>query len=336
MNFRALVRKVLHWVYLASIPLSLSSLAGEFSNDVSNWQASHRYYFAGVGDSIMVGHGGANCGGPYETALGGGPSGNTNMNILNKVFLLSGANGTNCGHGSYAWADVLSTGIHWATNSDAKYVICHCGINDIAQGYTWPAVSNTMYLCLLDCIAAGKTMVLDEIFPDGNTSWTDAQALTVRQWNTNYHAWGASNNVPVMTSHDLMGQLRQSTGYLDDLKYAYSSSGGPDVHLCVGGVGVWATNIVSFFNELLGSIPTPTPIVLTGTTMKPNGAFQFSFTNTPRVSFSVLATTNIALGRGTWTTLGPAIETSPGSGCFQFIDLQATNNLQRFYLIHAP
>ena len=88
MNFRAFVRKVLHWVYLASIPLSLSSLAGEFSNDVSNCQASHRFYFAGVGDSIMVGHGGANCGGPYETALGGGPSGNTNMNILNKKAVL--------------------------------------------------------------------------------------------------------------------------------------------------------------------------------------------------------------------------------------------------------
>jgi hypothetical protein len=177
-------------------------------------------------------------------------------------------------------------------------------------------------------------MVLDEIFPDGQTNvFPDALALTVRQWNTNYHAWGASNNVPVMTSHDLMGQLRESTGYLDDLNYAYSSSGGPDLHLCVTGVNVWATNIVSFFDELFAS---PMPIILTAASIKPSGAFQLTFTNTPGLSFSVVATVDISLALDGWTKLGAAIETPPASGCFQFIDFQATNGVGRFYMIRSP
>jgi hypothetical protein len=312
--------------------LSLSSLAGGFSNDVNNWQASHRYYFAGVGDSIMVGHGGAICGGEYETALGGGPYGNTNMNILNKLFLMTGANGTNCGHGGYNWRETLTTGLPWATNSDCKYILFHCGINDIAQSRTWLQVSNDMNACKAMCAAASKTMVVDEIFPDGQTNVvTDTLSLIVRQWNTNYHIWGKLNNVPIMTSHNLMGQIRASTGELDDLNYAYSSSGGRDVHLCVSGVNVWATNIVSFFNGLI--VPAP---LLTNATMQPGGAFQFGFTNMPGASFTVLATTNVGLALDTWTALGPAFETSPGPGHFQFIDLQATNSIRRFYLIRSP
>jgi hypothetical protein len=211
-------------------------------------------------------------------------------------------------------------------------VLCHCGVNDISQGITWPAASNNVYLCLLACRASGKAMVLDEIFPDGNTSWTDAQALAVRQWNAKYHAWGATYHVPVMTSHDLMGQIRPSTGCLDDLKSAYSSNGGPDVHLCVSGVNVWATNVISFFNQLL----TPTPGVLTGAARTSNSAFEFAFTNSPGLSFFALGTTNIALDPGLWTTLGPATETSAGSGCYAFADLQATNCLQYFYRICSP
>jgi hypothetical protein len=90
---------------------SSPALASRFVTDVSNWQASRTYYFVGVGDSIMAGYGGAICGGGYLPALAGGPSGNTNMNVLNKVFLLGGARGTNCGHGNYTWANVLATAI---------------------------------------------------------------------------------------------------------------------------------------------------------------------------------------------------------------------------------
>jgi hypothetical protein len=68
---------------------------------------------------------------------------------------------------------------------------------------------------------------------------------------------------------------------------------------------------------------------LTGAQKSPNGPFQFSFTNTPGVSFTVLTSTNIALPFTNWTVLGAPTEISPGQ--FQFTDLQATNKPSSFY-----
>ena len=82
------------------------------------------------------------------------------------------------------------------------------------------------------------------------------------------------------------------------------------------------------------SVGTVTTIVLANPTELLNGTFQFSFTNTPGASFSVLATTNLVLPLSNWTVLGAVTETSPGQ--FQFIDLQATNSQNRFYRIRSP
>ncbi|HXS69694.1 MAG TPA: kelch repeat-containing protein, partial [Candidatus Polarisedimenticolia bacterium] len=65
-----------------------------------------------------------------------------------------------------------------------------------------------------------------------------------------------------------------------------------------------------------------------------NQSFQFIFTNTPGAVLSVLATTNLALPLTNWTRLGGATEISPGQ--FQFIDPQAANHGQRFYLLVGP
>jgi N-acetylneuraminic acid mutarotase len=75
------------------------------------------------------------------------------------------------------------------------------------------------------------------------------------------------------------------------------------------------------------------PINLSGLSKLPSGAFQFSFTNTPGLSFSALATTNLSLSLSNWTTLGSVTEISPGQ--FQFTDTQATNKPQRFYRIQS-
>jgi outer membrane protein assembly factor BamB len=76
------------------------------------------------------------------------------------------------------------------------------------------------------------------------------------------------------------------------------------------------------------------PIRLGGAAMMPGGAFRFTFTNTPGVSFSVLGTTNPSLPLTRWTSLGSATEVS--SGHFQFSDPQATSNLHRFYRVSSP
>jgi hypothetical protein len=67
-----------------------------------------------------------------------------------------------------------------------------------------------------------------------------------------------------------------------------------------------------------------------------NGTLQFGFTNYSGMTQTVFATTNLALPFNTWTDLGPAIETSVGSGIFQFSDSQAPNYPQRFYSVRSP
>jgi hypothetical protein len=75
---------------------------------------------------------------------------------------------------------------------------------------------------------------------------------------------------------------------------------------------------------------------LAGAARLGNGLFQFGFTNYTDTSFTVLATTNLALPLNFWSSLGPALETPIGSGQFEFIDPQATNNATRFYRVRSP
>jgi len=76
------------------------------------------------------------------------------------------------------------------------------------------------------------------------------------------------------------------------------------------------------------------PIRLTSVALLPGGAFQFAFTNTPGLGFSVFGTTNVALPFTNWTPLGSATEISAGQ--FQFVDPQAASNSERFYRVRSP
>jgi hypothetical protein len=77
----------------------------------------------------------------------------------------------------------------------------------------------------------------------------------------------------------------------------------------------------------------PTPTFLKEPMRTPTGAFQFTFRNTPGLSFTVLGTPNPAVLVENWTNLGIAAEISPGH--YQFTDA-AMNNPQRFYSIRTP
>ena len=83
-------------------------------------------------------------------------------------------------------------------------------------------------------------------------------------------------------------------------------------------------------------ISSTRPPVLTGLTRLGSGTFQFSFTNLSGASFSVWASTNVGLPLQAWSNLGPATETPPGSGQFQFADPLAANHPQRFYRVRSP
>jgi hypothetical protein len=65
-------------------------------------------------------------------------------------------------------------------------------------------------------------------------------------------------------------------------------------------------------------------------------AFHFGFTSLIDGSFTVFASTNVALPLDAWTDIGAAVEVPPGSGQLHFHDPQATNYLQRFYRVGSP
>jgi hypothetical protein len=90
----------------------------------------------------------------------------------------------------------------------------------------------------------------------------------------------------------------------------------------------------------VNGIPSPSHVLYVGpfavfnSTMLSGGAFQFTFGNTPGVSFTALGTTNLALPMSNWTVLGGVTEVSPGQ--FEFTDLQVPSNPQRFYRVTSP
>jgi hypothetical protein len=65
--------------------------------------------------------------------------------------------------------------------------------------------------------------------------------------------------------------------------------------------------------------------------MNSNGAVQLQFTNVIGAPFSVFGSTDLSLALTNWTSLGPALEISPGR--FQFTDIDTTNFAQRFYRV---
>ena len=76
------------------------------------------------------------------------------------------------------------------------------------------------------------------------------------------------------------------------------------------------------------------PFRITNPTKVAGGAYQFTFTNTPGGSFTVLAATNPALPISTWATAGSPTEVS--SGHYQFSDPQAGTTPRRFYRVRSP
>jgi hypothetical protein len=80
--------------------------------------------------------------------------------------------------------------------------------------------------------------------------------------------------------------------------------------------------------------PAPPDLVLSNPTITAEGAFQFTFVNTPGSVFSVYGSDNPSLPFSAWTLLGSATEVTPGQ--FQFSDPQATKRLGYFYRVAGP
>ncbi|MGN6644748.1 MAG: GDSL-type esterase/lipase family protein [Verrucomicrobiota bacterium] len=102
-----------------------------------------------------------------------------------------------------------------------------------------------------------------------------------------------------------------------------------------------STNMTLDFSDLGGVSSTKVSWIDAVTispmpTINPNGfvngnQFKLQFNGFTNVSYSVLGTTNLSLPLASWPALGPAQWLS--NNVFQFIDVQATNQGQRFYRI---
>lgn len=93
---------------------------------------------------------------------------------------------------------------------------------------------------------------------------------------------------------------------------------------------------VKNFYRLVQLPATVTNFNVSGTMNLAGGTFQLSFTNPSGLGFTVLATTNLAWPLNAWSNLGPATESPPGSGKYQFSDPQVASNGRRFYRVRSP
>ncbi|MDD5102984.1 MAG: SGNH/GDSL hydrolase family protein [Candidatus Peribacteraceae bacterium] len=171
------------------------------------------------------------------------------------------------GDTTFAWA--LSTGVPCAIASGARTIIIHAGVNDINTGRTWADVLAD--LNSIKALLTNQDLFIDEILPWTNGS--DAQADTVRTWNANLATWCAENNAHLISSHDSMGQIRVSTGELDDLLPIYTFDG---VHPTTGGVYVlwslWLNALESFYGIPIKPNWTITASAGAGGAIDPTGA----------------------------------------------------------------
>jgi len=76
----------------------------------------------------------------------------------------------------------------------------------------------------------------------------------------------------------------------------------------------------------------PTPALLAPPKMV-SGSIRVTFRNTPGLSFTVLAASDIATPVENWPSAGTALETSPGR--YQFTEA-TINNPQRFFRVRSP
>jgi len=199
------------------------------------------------GDSIEAGHGSS-----YNTFLDlTGPAGDISAELGFCMRTSVGSSFTyqDYSSGSKQWSWVLGTAmpamqsgtaVHQSSDLNNLEYWFHCGVNDIFNGRTWNQVQSD--LDAIYALCGSRPMFVDEILPDSN--FTDLQAATIRTFNTNYAAWAVEKaTVRIVSCHDLLGQIRSSTGQIDDLKSIYNSGDG--VHPNAAGAAVIASQRAS-------------------------------------------------------------------------------------------
>lgn len=204
----------------------------------STWNESNNYgidisgqgilpFIISCGDSIAEGH---NTSSNWHSIYHTGPAGNINAEPmhLTKVFVPE-MEYQNFAQGSTTWADI-STKVSAINALGPRAVVAAFGVNDVAAGRTWAQISADIN-SFRSALSSNTRLFIQEVLPW--TAGTDAQAAAIRSLNTNYANWCAANGATLILAHDAMGQVRPSTGQLDDLISSYNQDG---VHLTTAGV----------------------------------------------------------------------------------------------------
>jgi hypothetical protein len=180
------------------------------------------------GDSIPSGFNGAFPGQKWYTVEDGlGPDGDITSEPAHQMVALLGAEIPYQNHAKAGstYADQLATLVPNALLCLPTILYIECGTNDINTGRTWPQVESDLN-AIKALLVNGEQLFIGELPPW--TNGTDLQSATLRTFNANIATWCAANGATRVLLHDAMGQLRVSTGFLDDLKTAYNQDG---VHL---------------------------------------------------------------------------------------------------------
>ena len=190
--------------------------------------------------------------------------------------------------------------------------------------YDWDELSSTT---LYNSIVAGNSLP--------NTSGYDNQTLATTSGITTQTGANLTNGTPLLAP---LGNYGGPTPTMPPLP------GSPAIDGCTNGTAF--TTDQRGYPRMLGRAPdigavegvhNPAgPGKLENVTKLANGAVNFSLTNYSDLSFTVLASTNLALPFSQWSNLGTAMESPLGSGQYPFTDLQGTNYSQLFYKVASP
>lgn len=178
-----------------------------------------------LGDSMMSYNGGAAnfwYTSPYAGATGVKrvPFGSENGEIA-KYLGLPGFLWQSLNETGKTMAHVADSQIDEAIGACPKYIIVHAGTNDISASRSWADYEANLNTILSKITT--EILLITDISP--RTTFNDTQAAIIRTWNANLATWCSTNDVQLISTHDIMAQIRTSTGELDDFIPAFTVDG---------------------------------------------------------------------------------------------------------------
>jgi hypothetical protein len=229
----------------------------------------------------------------------------------------------------------LATGKWAATSAMAKD----------RQAHTATMLPNGRVLVVGGEDSSGTRLSSVEIYDPATGTWTATGALANgRKWHTanllpngKVLVVGGAGNAVYPADAELYDPATGTwaiDGRVNTPRYWHTATLLPNGKVLIAGGGT-GDNSAFASTELYDSAPgTVTAVALKGLAMLPGDAFQFSFTNTPGLSFGVLRATDLSVSGGGWSVVGAAMEFWPGQ--YRFTDTQAGKDSHQFYRVVTP